>query len=235
MRLSLLVSGLVAGMIAVPALAQDAQPAQPDTPPEVAKLRDFVKSPEYVSQLVRIVMSGEKDIPSGCAEPKPMDRAGFQVLNPPTFKDGQAQPVAGSWRDRLKIDRCGKPVVHNILFVARDGGQPALGLLLPGETGAVPAMQKAILQQAGPVAMAKAKCSDPKTVIVANTEHDAKNGQPKIDAQGHLQASEWQENWSFYACGKEVSVPVLFKTDGNKSLGFKVPGSDVAQKSEKKK
>lgn len=216
-------------LLAAPAWAQAPQPAESAPgqamPPEMVKLRAFVNSQDYIKQLVGIAMAGEKDISGDtCATPKPEGRAGFMIFRPPVFKEGSDVPSAGAWKDQVKLDRCGKAVVHNVLFVARDNALPSLGLLLPGATGAMPELQRKVLEPAAKAAMDKAKCKDSNKVIIADTRQDKMIAQPKPDANGQITSGAWQETWSFLACGKPADVAVVFEADGKGGVGFKIDG-----------
>lgn len=220
-------------LLAAPVAAQTPPPAQPAQaiPPEIEKLRTFVHTQDYIKQLVGIAMAGEKDI-SGttCPAPKPQDRVGFMVLRPPVFKEGSDVPVAGAWKDQVRIDRCGKPVVHNVLFMAREKGLPSLGLLLPGATGAMPDLQGKVLAPAASAAMEKTKCKDSNKVIISDTRQDRVITPPKADDKGRLVAGAWQETWSFIACGKAVDLPVVFEADGKGGTAFKIETGAKAKK-----
>lgn len=219
-------------LLAAPVAAQNAAPAAPAQamPPEMEKLRAFVNTPDYVKHMIGIALAGEKDI-SGttCPQPKPEDRAGFMILRPPVFKDGNDVPVAGVWKDQVRIDRCGQKVLHNVLFVAREAGLPGVGLLLPGGTGAMPELQKKMIQPAALAAMDKAKCKDANKVIVADTRQDKIIDQPKSNDKGQTVGS-WQETWVFQACGKTVDLPVLFEADGKGGLNFKFEAGKAKKK-----
>lgn len=226
MRSALIALGLAVAA-AHPAMAQNAAaPAAPAVPPNIAQLKAYVGTQEYVARLAQIALAGEKDISGAtCKEAKPIDRATFTVIRPPVFQGGVAHPVSGEWKDSIAIDRCGKKVVHNVLFVARPNGAPGMGLMMPGATGATAELQVTVLQKALPVAMDKAKCKDSKQVVVSDTRHEKELQKGKLDDKGRLIAGSWQEVWTFQSCGKPVDVPVVFTADGKGKVDVKVTGA----------
>lgn len=234
MRFHVLAAALA--LAAAPALAQQVQQppagqaAPPAMSPEVAAFVTFANSPEYLKHVTAAALGGDKDIDPSCATTKIVGRAQPLILRIPVFKEGSPYPAEGKWRDQYKVDRCGKPVIHNVLVEARAGRAPLVRLMMPGETGALDEMQAQVLQVSVPNAMAKLKCKDEKTLIVTDTRKDKIVTPPKADAQGKLTEGKWQEIWTFRACGKTVDLPVVYSADGK---GGTMVSNDA--KAEKKK
>lgn len=215
----------VLGAVAVSSAQAQQPPAAPaqTPPPEVQKLGAFVDSPDYLRELAIIVRGGEKDLSGAeCPNPEVKGRVGFMVYRRPVFKDGVDYPVGGAWKDQVMINRCGKDVVHNVLFVARATALPAVGLLMPGGTGALPEMQKKVVADGVKAVMAKTKCGDSAKVVVTDTRQDKVVVPPKSNDKGQVIAGTFQEVWSFKACGKPIDMVVRFIADGKGAMNVQI-------------
>lgn len=187
--------------------------ATAQTPADMAALKRYVNSQDYVKLLVDAAAAGEAQTAPDCRDIRPQDRSEFTLFLPPTFAKA-AYPVAGAWRDRLKLTRCGQTVYQNVVFMARPDGPPQTALMLPGLSTALPQVQEEALAKAEPVARKRGACQG-DDIAVTDTRPDrvlkpstakAANGVP-LDGQ-------WQETWQFRACGKSVVTVVVFTADG---------------------
>ncbi|MDA8230570.1 MAG: hypothetical protein M0006_04445 [Magnetospirillum sp.] len=216
-----------AGAMAVLAALAAAIPAAAQTPgngavapsPEMARFQQYVTSPDYLKSVETVVLGGEHDITPECKGAKALGRVGLVLFAMPKFKDGVAAPVAGAWKDRIRVDRCGSQVTHNVLIDVEPDG-PHVGLLLPGDTDLPVPMQFRALQAGAEEAMKAGKCRDPNRVIVSNTRQDKVLEPVKADPKGILVAGKWREVWTFRACGKDQKVGMVFSADGKGSATF---------------
>lgn len=207
--------------VAVPAAAQ--QPAAPQAamPPEIVRLKEYVNTADYVATVVRLAMEGEKDIAPECKQPKPQDRRGFLVMRMPAWGAGP-HPTAGMWKDEIKVDRCGKVVVHNVLFVAKPDGLPEIGLLLPGETTLSPRLQRVVLADVAKAVGQRLKCKEVDKTVVSDTRFDKVMVPPKKNAQGVVVEGKWREVWTARACGKSTDVAIELTSDGQGAANHKI-------------
>lgn len=207
--------------LAIPAVAQQPAQPQPDMPPEIIRLKAYVNTQDYVATVVRLALEGEKDIAPECPQPKPLDRRGFLVMRMPTWGEGP-HPTAGMWKDEIKVDRCGKVVIHNVLFVAQANGLPEIGLLLPGETTLSPRLQRLVLADVAKAASQRLKCKEVDKTVVSDTRFDKVMVPPKKNAQGVVVAGKWREEWIARACGKTAPVTIEFTADGQGAATHKI-------------
>lgn len=219
------VSALVAILFAAfPAAAQQggAQPGAASPPPEIVLLRAFVNSPDYVATTARVALEGDRDLAPECATTKSVARVGFVIVRPPVFQDGNPVPVAGAWKDQIKLDRCGVPVVHNVLVSANPTGLPAIGLALPGETALSPRLQQAAVADVLKHAGTKLKCKTAEKGVIMDTSLDKVVVQPKRNAAGLVVEGKWIETWTAKVCDKTLAVKMEMAADGQGAATHKV-------------
>ncbi len=205
---------LVASCLCLPSMAAVAQqPAQPPMPPEIVQLKSYVNTPDYVATVVRVAMEGEKDIAPDCKQPKPVDRVGFRVVHMPVW-GGAPYPTGGEWVDQLKIDRCGTPVVHNVVFTARADGFPQIRLGMPGETALSPRLQVTVLPDVLKAGAAALKCKEVGKAVVSNTALNKVIEQPTANPHGVVVSGRWVETWTVRACNKTTPVVMELVSDG---------------------
>lgn len=188
-----------------------APPTSPDDNALVNRLLEYASSPEYFSSIGEVINGGEDDIAPDCTPHQMAGRVGLVILGLPTFSQ-EGKLLSGRWKDRVKVERCGKEIIHNVLVDIRPGAAPVIGLLLPGDTGATAEMQERgdVVKKAIDAALSGAACTDPSTLIVSNTQPDQVLAPVTADASGRMTAGRWSEIWNFRACGKPVNVSVEF-------------------------
>lgn len=221
MRVASLASAL-AVLAALPAAAQQPPAQQPvEIPPQIVALKAYVNAPDYVATTARMVLEGDKDLAPDCTKAVGVGRVGFVVMQMPEFKEGNPHPVAGQWKDQIKIDRCGTPIVHNVLVTARADGLPTIGLALPGETALSPRLQREAIADVLKAAGSRLKCKDLSKGVVSDTKMDAVLVQPKAKG-GVVVEGKWQETWTARLCNKTTAVKLEMTADGKGSATHKV-------------
>lgn len=195
--------------------------AHAQSPAEMDALKRYVGSKPYVQMLVDAALVGENQAAPECHDRRPLDRADFVLFVPAKFSNS-AHPVAGMWRDRLKVERCGNLVFQNVFFMAQPNGPPQTALLLPGLTTASPQLQQDALAMAAPVATGKAGCRGEDVAVADTRPEGILVPTTRTDAKGMALDGKWRELWSFRACGKPVSVHVDFSADGKGGTFFAV-------------
>lgn len=210
---------------ASPALAQNVpeQPAPSAAPAQdpVHRFQAYVTSDGYKNFIGQIAARGDSITAPDCAEHKPTQRAGLMVFKAPSFQEGM-HPVDGLWADRIKVDRCGKPALQNILIQASpDGKPPRAALMVPGTSLTSPPMQDEIIKEilAG---LAKKKCTDQTQIVPFDSKKDKDIKPIKLDEKGRVTEGAWKETWTVRACGKMVTATVDIGADGKGGLTSKV-------------
>ncbi|CAA7615622.1 1,4-alpha-glucan-branching enzyme 1 [Magnetospirillum sp. LM-5] len=213
---------LVMGTLAASqALAQQAPADQQGVPEALRRFQAYATSDAYKKTVSQIATIGDSISAPECKEHKPMERAAVTIFKPALFGEG-LHPVDGLWMDRIKMSRCGTPVMQNILVRAQANGQPPqMQLKMPGATSANPPMQDAVMTDVL-ASLAKGKCSDQTKIIPVDSKLDKEIKPRKIDAKGMLTEGAWKETWVFNACGKKTNIGVEFAADGKGSLTHKV-------------
>ncbi|OAN47043.1 hypothetical protein A6A05_15915 [Magnetospirillum moscoviense] len=203
------------------ALAQQ-PPAAPQAIPEaLQRFQAYATSDAYKKTVSQIATIGDSISAPECKEHKPMERAAITIFRPAAFGEGP-HPVDGLWMDRIKMSRCGTPVMQNILVRAQANGQPPqMQLKMPGATSANPPMQDKVMQDVL-ASLAKGKCTDQTKIIPVDSKLDKETKPRKIDGKGMLVEGAWKETWVFTACGKKANIGVEFTADGKGDLAHKV-------------
>jgi hypothetical protein len=180
---------------------------------DLAGLKRYVGTQAYVGLLVEAAVAGEVQAAPECSDIKPVDRTEFTVFMPPSFGNGP-HPVAGMWRDRLKIMRCGVVAYQNVVFIAQPNGPPQTALMLPGLTSAPPQLQQAALPKAAAVARARANCNSDDVAVIDTKPDLTLRPVTKVAPNGMALDGQWREIWQLRACGKPASVTLIFTADG---------------------
>jgi len=213
-----LVSLIIVMLLSNSSWAANTSPS--DDNPAINRLLEYASSPEYFAAIGDVIKGGEDDIAPECKPHQMAGRAGLAILAIPTFsKDGKL--LSGRWKDRVKVDRCGAEIIHNVLVDIRPGSDPMIGLLLPGDTGATPEMQERgdVVKKAIEAALNGASCTDPSTLIIKDTHPDKVLAAIAADPSGRMTSGKWNEIWNFRACGKPSNVSVEFSV-GPKGITF---------------
>ena len=202
-RLSIFAAAIGA-MIAAPATAQTTQ--------DVDKFLKLVQSYDYEKLIGGKVIETDQQMAPPCNSERKIE--GHQIvaiLRPPQFVETRAVPVAGEWRERVVVSRCGKQVRHNVfLFASRVRGLHAV-VAFPGESRADVDMQAQIGRQV----LAAARKTNPscKRLDIVDTnlrEKDAASGQP------------WTEIWTSWVCGVLTYAEVRYTPKPAGGVDFRV-------------
>ncbi len=208
MRLSRLLLLLMLGTVA---LGPSASAQTDDAWAEPFRL--FLKDSDYIDAIGQQINLVERQIAPECVQVlSGADRKQVRLRVKPVFKPGTIWPIWGEWGEQVQISRCGAPVIHNILVVARPDGAPQLTSLLPGDTRASAELQ---IDAALPVV----------TIANARMGKECPSGQRDITDTafvGYLDGTEslpvaerkWREYWQVRMCGKSQTVQVDFLPDG---------------------
>lgn len=167
-----------------------------------------------VDSLVRVGIEADRQLglQASCKSEYRAAPMSMQVVAPAEFVEGKADPVKGGWLVRFRLDRCGESKVYNALFVARDGGPPAVQPSFPGTTLANAILVHDALPGARTSAMAAiastgrpADCKEfyVYDMQVVEAPHD-------VTERGKTFRNVWNERWTFSYCGTLVDVPMRF-------------------------
>lgn len=197
-------AALIASFIADIAAAQTAQDAD--------RFIKLVQSYDYEKLLGGKVLETDQQMAPPCqGERKIEGRQIVGVAEPPQFVETRAVPVAGKWRERVTVSRCGKSVRHNVfLYASKVRGLHAV-VGFPGESRADLELQF----QIGKQVIANARRTNPackRLDIVETTqrEKDVAEGQP------------WSEIWTSWVCGILVHAEVRYAPKPGGGVDFRV-------------
>lgn len=181
--------------------------------------RRYVGSPAHLNEIGRSVQQLEQRLAPECVQIlKGLDRVELRIIQPPVFLPGLPIPQAGQWREQVRIDRCGEPVLHNVLVTAVNRGTPHLTLLLPGSSKADGRLQLDASSTVFAIATARAggDCRASAQHIV-DTAFDRWLGR---SAEKPLAERLWREIWTVRLCAQRVRVQVDFAPDGRGGFTF---------------
>ncbi|HYD98642.1 MAG TPA: hypothetical protein VEH84_04615 [Alphaproteobacteria bacterium] len=194
--------------------------ARADAPEPVDHFRRYIGSAYHTAVLKGLVASQERSLAPACKNPVLKARLGQWPLRPVAFSADSAHPTAGVWQERLRVDRCGRLVLHNYLFEARPGLPPSALPLAPGRSQADARLQRDLMPAlATAAAKNRPPCDD---VRVTDTLLDAVSVPPEGDAAGRLLRGAWRESWSLDRCGAPLTLTVDFTADGSGRIAFDI-------------
>jgi len=99
-------------LIVAAAVAACAAPAAAQTAQDADKFIKLVQSYDYEKLIGGKVLETDQQMAPPCnGERKIEGRQIVAIVKPPQFVDTRAVPVAGEWRERVIVGRCGKQVL----------------------------------------------------------------------------------------------------------------------------
>lgn len=179
----------------------------------------YINAPAYLNDMGRSIDLLERHLAPECIQILPgMERLELRIVQPPIFLPGLPIPQGGQWREQVQIDRCGVPVIHNVLVTAENGGSPFMTVLLPGTSKADGRLQLDASSAAFAIAGAHAgqDCDTAARRIVSADFRqwlDGTGSQP-------LAERKWREGWTVKLCGRSVDVQVDFQPDGRGGVTY---------------
>ena len=205
MRLSaLLLAAVASAAMLSPALGQTAQDAD--------KFIKLIQSYDYEKLIGGKVMETDQQMSPPCNGERKIDgRQIVAIVQAPQFVDTRTVPVAGEWRERVTVSRCGKQVRHNVfLYASRVRGLHAV-VAFPGESRADLETQA----QIGKQVLAAARRTNPscRRLDIIDTslrDKDAPRGQP------------WTEVWTSWVCGVLTYAEVRYTPKTAGGVDFRV-------------
>jgi len=194
----------------LPALA--ASPAFGQTAQDADKFIKLVQSYDYERLIGAKVFETDQQMSPPCqGERKIEGRQIVAVAEAPQFIDTRAVPVAGKWRERVTVVRCGRTVRHNVfLYASRVRGLHAV-VAFPGESRADLELQFQIGKQVlATVRRTNRACKRLDIIDTSLRDKDAAPGQP------------WTEIWTSWVCGVLVHAEVRYTPKAGGGLDFRV-------------
>lgn len=199
-------------ILLVAAMSASAAPVAAQTAQDADKFIKLVQSYDYEKLIGGKVIETDQQMAPPCnGERKIEGRQIVAIVKPPQFVDTRIVPVAGEWRERVTVVRCGKQVRHNVfLFASQVRGLHAV-VAFPGESRADLETQA----QIGKQVLAAARRTNPsckRLDIVETTlrDKDAAPGQP------------WTEIWTSWVCGVLTHAEVRYAPKPGGGVGFRV-------------
>jgi len=164
--------------------------------------------------------------PGSCSEISFDSKFDVVVLQPAQFSADARSLTAGAWIESFTVTACGVTRRHNIFNVVK--GSPVLRLpKLVGTSRADHQLQT----DAAPHLFAGAARFVPqgcKSFYASDTQFLGEEGAVISNAKPGP-ACAWREEWTLWACGKEIVVPIKFIPDAT-GTGIIADGSKVRVK-----
>lgn len=197
-------------LMAFPALAE---------PDWADAFRRYVGSPAHLNEVGRSVQQLEQRLAPECVQIlKGLDRVELRIIQPPLFLPGLPIPQAGQWLEQVRIDRCGDPVLHNVLVTAINRGSPNLTMLLPGTSKADGRLQYDARNPVFVIADAQAgqECRAAARRIVDTRFVRWLGRSEEMPLADRL----WREIWTVRVCDRTIRVQLDFAPDGKGGYTF---------------
>ncbi len=136
-----------------------------------------------------------------CPALKVIEREINWMVDDALFAAGAASPRAGSWIDRLSVERCGKRATRNIFITAR-GTELLPKPMIPGRTATAQQLQREAVRIAAAQARIKTGCKDEFHVVDSAIDGRYQGGAP------------WKEDWTVIGCKTTLVLALTFTPDG---------------------
>ncbi|MGH7002866.1 MAG: hypothetical protein ACREIP_02845 [Alphaproteobacteria bacterium] len=186
------------------AFAQSAQDAD--------RFIKLLQSYDYEKLIGAKVLETDQQMAPPCqGERKIESRQLLVVTEPPQFVDTREVPVAGKWRERVNVSRCGKSMRHNVfLYASKVRGLHAV-VAFPGDSRADLELQF----QIGKQVITNARRTNPacKRLDIIET-----NPREKVVAAG----TPWTEIWTSWVCGVLVHAEVRYTPKPGGGIDYRV-------------
>lgn len=186
-----------------PAAAQTA-----DT--QLAKLQTYMSRPDFSNELQYIVREFEKPRRGACSRVS-VTRVDHLPITPIAF-NAQGVPVQGDWRTQITVSRCGAPVIHNVLYQARNGKIVPNGMF-PGLTRTPLQMQDGVAVNMRNFLSKTLPADDCRLFVIMDTNIER---QPSTTSP-----SGWTERWSIQQCSRLDDVLIDFSIAPSGEIVFR--------------
>jgi hypothetical protein len=203
---ALLILALAAKVVLTAAIAQ------PERPPDMRFDTYFRSAParDANAAAIRDQIAGW---PIECDDAKISAQSHYRILKAVRFDKNDTAPSSGTWVESVTVKLCGAEHIFNVQTNVRNG-EITLDAMLSGSSIATFALQNDTL---GYVRIAAQKNSggDCEQIFVIDTAFLGFEGEPIADALDGPQSRAWREDWTAWACGKEIVLPVFYVPDAS--------------------
>lgn len=195
-----------------PPLVAREEPAEKPKPkpptPDQVRFSAYTKTETFSNRLKEAAITNDAYLGRDCATG--YTTALLTVLHqpePPLSMPKEAKhPVAGIWRARYRVKRCGKALVYNAVFGAQPSGAPNMRISTPGTSTAGSELAREMREDMEDTALDLAgmgKCSDKRFV-----DTRAEPERPDVESNGSTWSAFTREVWTIDVCGRLVDIPL---------------------------
>ena len=176
--------------------------------PDQARFNGYVNTKGFTRRLTEAAITNDAYLGRDC--PMPYQTRPLDILHQPEPKlsmpTGTEHPVAGIWRARYRVKRCGAKLVYNAVFGARPGDAPNMRISTPGSTTAGSELAREMRSDIGDTAVERADmetCTDRRIVdtVAEPVRKDA-------ESDGSIWSRLTREVWTMDVCGRLVDIPL---------------------------
>ena len=186
----------------------EAPAAAPAADPRVA---DFLRSKEMREAIAKGVHQQVTSQPVECKDIKIAGDSRFRLLSPIEFTGEGKIPSKGQWIETMTVNSCGVERKHNIQSAVVDGKVQMIGRLNGTSVASLTLQRDAVtIAETAAVQHAGEGCS--KTAVI-DTDFKGFEGGEIAGAKDGPKARLWREDWTVWACGKQVLLPMIFTPD----------------------
>jgi hypothetical protein len=172
------------------------------------RVGDYLRSAKVRGALASAIQQQTRASNPDCKDVKIASTSQFSILKQIEFGGANGAAKEGNWIESVKVTSCGVERRHNIQTVIVDGKIKMLAKM-NGSSIANAVLQRdaATLLPAAVKTVAGRDCEKPEVV---DTEFTEFQGEPVANAKDGPKSRVWREEWRVKACGKEVSLPIVF-------------------------
>ncbi|MEM6491682.1 MAG: hypothetical protein AAF684_07275 [Pseudomonadota bacterium] len=168
-------------------------------PPDwIGKLDAYMAQDQYKQQVAYFTREFERARRGRCESVQVLN-IGRLLLGPVQF-DASGEPVQGTWRTQILVDRCGEQVVHNVMHEASNGRIVPSGMF-PGATRTPLAMQDGVAIKMRSFLLERAPADDCRLFVIMDT-------QLGLPVSGTNAPDKWTERWTIQQCERRDDVLV---------------------------
>ena len=176
--------------------------------PDHIRFNAYVLTKGFALRLKEAAITNDAYLGRDCAtDYKTIPLAILHQPEPPlSMPEGAEYPVAGIWRVRYQVERCGAKLVYNAVFGASADSSPNMRISTPGTTTAGSELAREMRSDFGDTALERAgmeKCTDQRIVDTV-----AKPLRRDAESDGSIWSELTREIWTMDVCGRLVDIPL---------------------------
>lgn len=175
---------------------------------DTRELSAYLESPEHQKAVNEAARQFDEKLGrnAGCDSPGEYKRVKVEPVFAPKTPWGEVFPKTGWWVERFSWSRCGKSVLYNVNFVAKEGSEPGWSLAYTGETLALPIEVPWVLKSVFELLREHVKQANPDFSCDKYSLEELSVSQAPAGFR-----KPWQEVWRIRGCNRDFFAQLDFE------------------------